>query len=116
MRHGSKVKKFGRVKSQRKALLKSLVSSFVLHGKITSSEVKIKALRPLVEKMITKARKDDLGVKKYLASRTNKEAMRKLISEIGPKFSQRSGGYTRITKMPRRIGDGAKMAILSFVE
>jgi len=116
MRHGSKVKKFGRVKSQRKALLKSLVSSFVLHGKITSSEVKIKALRPLVEKMITKARKDDLAVKKYLASRTNKEAMRKLISEIGPKFSQRSGGYTRITKMPRRIGDGAKMAILSFVE
>ena len=116
MRHGSKVKKFGRVKKQRNALFKNLASSFILNGKLISSEAKVKSLRPVLETMVTKAKKNDLSSKKLLVSLVNKDAMQKLMSEIGPKFSQRPGGYTRITKMPRRIGDGAKMAKIEFVE
>jgi len=116
MKHGNKIKKFGRFRKQRKAMITNLASSFVLNNKIASSEAKIKTLRPFVEKLVTKAKTNNLSVKKYLYSLLNETAANKLVNEIGPKFISRKGGYTRITKLPRRIGDGSKRAMIEFVE
>ncbi|PJE50962.1 MAG: 50S ribosomal protein L17 [Candidatus Yanofskybacteria bacterium CG10_big_fil_rev_8_21_14_0_10_36_16] len=116
MRHKNKIKKFGRVKKQRNALRNNLAMSFILSGKITSTEVKLKSLKPFVEKMVTKAKNENLAKRRALIEIAGKKAADKLIDEIAPKFSEREGGYTRIVKLPRREGDGAKMAILEFIK
>ena len=115
MKHGKKQKQFGRVKKQRNALMINLAKSFVVEGSVTSTETKIKSLRPVVEKMITRSKKDNLANKKFLVSKTGREVTKKLITEIAPKYTQRSGGYTRIVKLPRRKSDGSKMAKIEFV-
>ena len=115
MKHGNKNRKFQRPKKQREALVSNLASSFILHEKIVSTEARIKTVRPFVEKLVTRAKVNNLANKKYLISSVNKNAASKLVQEIAPKFTDRSGGYTRIIKMPRRLSDGAKMATLPFV-
>ncbi len=117
MRHHSNVRKFGRSKSQREALLKGLVLSLIAHGRIETTEAKAKEVRPLVEKMITKANVGTLASRRLVISRLynlTSEAG-KLIDTIAPKYKERAGGYTRITKLPRRAGDASKMAIIEFV-
>ena len=111
-----KAQKFGRVKKQRTALMFNLAKSFIINGEVMSTEPKIKALRPLVEKMITRSKTDNLANRKYLISKTGGVVTRKLIEDVAPKYTNRLGGYTRIIKMPRRITDGSKMAQLNFVE
>lgn len=119
MKHHTKQKKLGRVKNQRKALLCSLTEALVDHGQIKTTEAKAKALRPFVEKLITKARGgDDQQVRRMIISRLNgrKHTAAKLIEEVAPQFADRNGGYTRIVKLPPRKSDGAKEAIIQFVE
>lgn len=115
MRKRKKGKKFGRVKEQRKALLKSLASSLILHKKIKTTETKAKELRRFVEPLITKAKVGDLHkrrlVRKYLSETTTK----KLFAEIAPLYKERAGGYTRIIKLAPRDSDGARMAQIEFV-
>lgn len=117
MRHHNNVRKFGRDNGQRKALLKGLMLSLIKHGKIETTEAKAKELRPLIEKMITKANLGTLSSRRIVISRLynlTAEA-NKLINEIAPKYKERQGGYTRITKLPRRSGDASKMAIIEFI-
>jgi large subunit ribosomal protein L17 len=117
MRHHNNVRKFGRDSSQRHALLKGLVLSLISHGKIQTTEAKAKELRPFVEKMITKANLGTLSSRRLIISRLynlTSEA-NKLINEIAPKYKNVSGGYTRITKLPRRAGDASKMAVIEFI-
>jgi large subunit ribosomal protein L17 len=117
MRHHNNVRKFGRNKNQRNALLKGLALSLITHGKIETTEAKAKELRPYVEKIITKANIGTLASKRLVSSRLYNltSEVDKLIKEIAPKYKDRKGGYTRITKLPRRSGDASKMAVIEFI-
>lgn len=116
MRHHNQNKKFGRERDQRRALLRSLARSLIKHGKIKTTEAKAKALRPLVEKMVTRARTGGLSNRRLLISRLGAEAeVKKLLDEIGPRYTDRLGGYTRITKLPPRTSDGSPEAVIEFV-
>lgn len=117
MRHHNNIRKFGRTKNQRHALLKGLMLSLIAHGKIQTTEAKAKELRPSIEKMVTKANVGTLASRRLVISRLynlTSEA-NKLIDEIAPKYKGQAGGYTRITKLPRRQGDASKMAIIEFI-
>jgi large subunit ribosomal protein L17 len=117
MRHHSNVRKFGRTRNQRKALLKGLTLSLIAHGRIETTEAKAKELRPFIEKLVTKAKVGTLASRRLVISRLyNLESeSNKLINDIAPKYKTQNGGYTRITKMPRRLGDASKMAIIEFI-
>ncbi len=116
MRHRKKGKILGRKIGPRKALLKSLALNFVLKGKIKTTEAKAKAVKPIIERLITRAKENNLNnyrrINSYLQSR---EATKKILEEIGPKYKDRPGGYLRIIKVGSRKGDGAKMVILELV-
>ena len=116
MRHLVKRKKLGRDTSHRRALLRNLVTSFLEKERIRTTLAKAKATRPLAEKMITLARKDTLHAKRQALSFIYKKpVVKKLFEELGPRFSERPGGYTRIVKIGPRAGDGAEMAILELI-
>jgi len=120
MKHCKKGRKLGRTKDQRKALLKTLASNLILREKIKTTEAKAKEVRPFIEKLITKSRvtgaTNKLSAVKHLAKYLPKEARKKIMKEIGPRYQERAGGYTRIIKLgPRKI-DGAKMAIIELVK
>jgi large subunit ribosomal protein L17 len=117
MRHHSNVRKFGRNKNQRHALLKGLALSLIAHGRIETTEAKAKELRPFIEKLVTKANVGTLASRRLVIARLynlTAEA-NKLIDEVAPKYKERNGGYTRITKLPRRLGDASKMAVIEFI-
>lgn len=117
MRHHDNNRKFGRTHGQRAALLKGLMLSIIAHGKIETTEAKAKELRPLIEKLVTKANEGTLASRRLVIARLyNRTAEgNKLVDVIAPKYKGRTGGYTRITKLPARLGDGSKMAIIEFV-
>ncbi|MFC1802213.1 50S ribosomal protein L17 [Patescibacteria group bacterium] len=118
MRHGNSIRKFGRVKRQREALLKSLAVSLILNDKIRTTEAKAKELRPFIEKMITKGKGGSIAMRRLVDSRLggNEIATKKLIDELSKKYEDRDGGYTRITKLAyMRAGDGSKLAQIEFV-
>jgi large subunit ribosomal protein L17 len=117
MRHHNNIRKFGRNRNQRNALLKGLVLSLIAHGKIETTEAKAKELRPYIEKIITKAKIGTLASKRNVISclYNRKAEANKIINDIAPKYINRSGGYTRIMKLSRREGDASKMAIIEFI-
>ena len=108
-------RKFGREKNQRVALMKSLAYSLTLKEKIKTTEAKAKELRPYIEKLVTLGKKDSQASRRLLISRVGERAARKITSELSPRYKERSGGYTRITKMVRRRSDGAPEAVIEFV-
>jgi len=116
MRHLVKRHRLGRDSAQRKALLRSLVTSFLEKERIRTTKAKAKALRPVAEKMITLAKKGTLHARRR-ALRTiyKKEVVKKLFEELGPRFAERPGGYTRIIKLGPRDGDGAEMAVIELI-
>jgi len=116
MRHLKKGKKFGRESAPRKALMKSLVTALLLNEKIKTTETKAKAIKPVVEKYITRAKKGDLASFRILNQRLHAKVVRKLKEEIAPRYQERRGGYTRITKMGRRKSDGAPIAMVELVK
>ncbi len=115
MRKRKKGRKFGREKSQRKALLRSLANNLFLKEKIKTTESKAKELSPLAEKYITKAKKINLANRRILLKELSSKVVKKLEKEIGPRYKERKGGYTRIIKMGPRKSDGAKMVIIELV-
>lgn len=116
MRHHNANRKFGRKTDQRAALLKSLARELFLHGKITTTEAKAKEVRPFAEELITIARVGDLASKRLVASRlSNNAIVKKLTDKIAPQYKDRKGGYTRVVKLPRRLSDSSKMAIIELV-
>lgn len=116
MRHVSKKgRKFGRVKKVRKALLKSLCLALILRGRIRTTEAKAKELGTVISPFITKARKGGLVNIKLIAKFLPEQAVSKLVKEIGPKYQDRNGGYTRIIKLGEMRKDGARMCLIEFV-
>jgi large subunit ribosomal protein L17 len=116
MRHHNSSRKFGRETGQRNALMRGLALSLVLRGKIRTTEAKAKELRPFIEKLITKGKDGSLGSRRLVIARLNSESgATKIMDKIAPQYKERAGGYTRITKLPTRMSDGAKMAQIEFV-
>jgi len=115
MRHGNTNRKFGRETNQRAALLKSLARSLVLRGRIQTTEAKAKEIRPLVEKMITRGKKDTLVSRRMLVAALGDAAAAQKMITTAQTYQERQGGYLRITKMGPRKGDAAPMAIIEFV-
>lgn len=116
MRHHDSVRKFGREKTQRHALLRSLARNLIRDSRINTTLAKAKELRPFVEKLVTKAKTDTLASRRLMISRLQgtKETT-KLFESIAPKYAKRAGGYTRIIRLPNRDIDGSNMALLEFV-
>lgn len=116
MRHGISGRKFNRTKNQRKALLSSLAVSLIRDEKIMTTLPKAKDLRPVIEKMITIAREGTLSARRNLKGVLLCEnACKKICDDIGPRYKERPGGYTRIIKAGHRYGDNAPMAVIEFV-
>lgn len=116
-RHGYKGRKFGRERDQRRALLKGLATSLVEHGKIETTLPKAKELVRYIEKVITKAKKGDLHSRRQvIAALSTQAAAFKLVDEIAPQLTGRTSGHVRVERTRLRIGDGAQMAIIEFVD
>ncbi len=115
-RHGYKGRKFGRERDQRRALRRGLVISLVEHSAITTTVEKAKDIRPLAEKLITKARKGDLARRRAIIAATNQATANKLVDVIAPQL-KRDSGYLRIVKLNQnRVGDNASLARIEFVD
>jgi len=116
MRHKNIHKKFGREAQHRMAMLRNQVLSVITHERITTTDVKAKEVRKMVEKVITLAKKGDLHARR-IAFKTvpNRPAISKLFGEIADRFKTRKGGYTRIMKVGNRHGDAAPMSILELI-
>jgi large subunit ribosomal protein L17 len=116
-RHGYKGPKFGRERDQRRALMKGLATSLVMHGSIETTLPKAKELRRYIEKLITKAKKGDLANRRMvIAGLSTQEAAFKLVDEIAPQLSGRTSGHVRVVRTRVRVGDAAQMARISFVD
>lgn len=116
MRHLRKKGKLSLKAAPRKALLRGLATNLVLKNKIQTTATRAKVLRPIIEKYITISRAGDLTARRRLLSYFySAAAVNKLLTEIGPKYKERRGGYTRIVKLAPRSGDAAKMALIEFV-
>lgn len=117
MRHGKKINHLGRTYSHRQALLSNLASSLILHKRINTTLAKAKALRKYVEPIITRSKDDSTHSRRMVFSYLqNKEAVAELFREVGPKVSERPGGYTRIIKMGNRPGDNAEVCMMELVD
>lgn len=117
MRHRVKGRKLKRTASHRTATLRSLATSVLKHKRIKTTLAKAKEARTFVEKLITKAKRNDLNSKRLVASEIkDKEVVKELFAEIVPKIGDRPGGYTRVVKLGHRDGDAAQMAILELVD
>ena len=116
MKHGVSGYKLKRDGGSRKALLKGLVTSVIEHERVITTVPKAKAVQPLVEKMITLAKRDTLHTRRQAASfLETPAAVKKLFDKLGTRFGQRSGGYTRVVRLGFRKGDGAEQAMLELV-
>ncbi|MBC6458556.1 50S ribosomal protein L17 [Actinomadura sp. HBU206391] len=103
--------------SHERLILANLATSLFEHGRIKTTEAKARRLRPLAEKLITKARRGDIAARRQvLTVIRDKDVVHTLFAEIGPRFENRNGGYTRITKVGPRKGDNAPMAVIELVE
>ncbi len=116
MRHRHAVKKLDRPSAQRKALLRNLASSLVLHEKIQTTPAKAKVIRSVVEKAITTGKKPTLASRRKLLSFFYTEhPVNKILEVLGPRYETRPGGYTRIVKLGHRKNDGADQVRIEFV-
>ena len=116
MRHKRSGFKLKRDAGSRKALLKGLVTSVIEHERVVTTVPKAKAVRPLVEKMITLAKRDTLHTRRQAAAfLETPAAVKKLFDKLGTRFGQRNGGYTRVVRLGWRKGDGAEQALLELV-
>ena len=115
MRHRVAGRKFGLPSDQRMALLKSLIRALIKHGEIETTETRAKDVRSIAEKVITTAKADTLHARRLVRRWLNDEDLVKVLFDtVAPKFADRSGGYTRITKIGHRRGDAAPMVKLEL--
>jgi len=118
MRHGKKNYHFNRDANSRKALFLNLSKSLIEKEQIKTTLERAKALRPVVEKMITRAKTDSVANRRLIAAelRNDDGCVRKLFAVLGPRYKARAGGYTRVIKAGFRYGDAAEMAVMEFVD
>lgn len=116
-RHGYKGRKFGRERDQRRALMKGLATNLVEHGKIETTLPKAKELVRYIEKLITKAKRGDLASRRMVIAGLNTQAAAfKLVDEVAPQLKGRNSGHVRVKRTRVRLGDGAEMATIAFVD
>lgn len=109
-------RKLGRTSDQRKAMLRQLSTDLLANGKLETTFYRAKEVQPVVEKMITLGKKDTLAsYRKALSFITKRDVAVKLFKEIAPKYADRNGGYTRVTRTGPRRGDAAEMAVIELV-
>jgi len=117
VRHHRSGRKLGRDSAQRRALYANLAGALIEHGRIRTTEAKAKAVKPIAEQMITLGRRGDIAARRralsYLRSR---DVVHKLFDDVGPRFAERPGGYSRIVKLGPRQGDAADMVYLELVD
>jgi large subunit ribosomal protein L17 len=117
MRHNSAGRRLGRTTSHRIAMFRNMVTSFLEHGKITTTDAKAKELRSIAERMITLGKKGDLHATRQAAAYIrDKKVVTKLFTTIAPRYADRPGGYTRIIKLGIRPGDTAPVSVIELVE
>lgn len=109
-------RKLGKTSDQRRAMLRAMTTYLLENGQIKTTYARAKEVAPIAEKMITLAKKNNLAsYRQALSYITKEDVAKKLFDEIGPKYADRNGGYTRVLKMGPRRGDAAEMAILQLV-
>lgn len=128
MKHRNSFKKLNRTASHRKALLKNLLTALVLHNKIETTLPKAKALKPIADKLVTLGKLNTLHSRRQamqMMFAINREEegnalkltpVHKLFTEIAPRYTERNGGYTRVIRTRKRLGDNTQMALIAFVE
>jgi len=117
MRHNKAGRRLGRTTSHRIAMFRNMVTSFLEHERIITTDAKAKELRPIAEKMITLGKKGDLNAIRQAASFIrDKKVVTKLFSVIAPRYKEREGGYTRIIKVGQRFGDASPQSVIELVE
>ncbi|MCX7944584.1 MAG: 50S ribosomal protein L17 [Deltaproteobacteria bacterium] len=115
MRHRKSGRKYSRTKEHRLAMFRNLLMNLIRHSRIQTTDAKAKGLKRIADKVISLARTNNLtNIRKVSYFVRDKELLKKLFTEIGPKFTNRFGGYTRIYKVGIRRGDGAPMSIIEF--
>lgn len=107
----------GRKKAHRTALLKNLMTALILHERIETTEAKAKTLRPKIERLITRAKKGGMAAKQAVLKDVfnNRIVTKKVMEVIAPKYATRVGGYVRVVKLGKRVGDASEMAMIEFV-
>jgi large subunit ribosomal protein L17 len=117
MRHRKKGRHFNRTAEHRTAMMRNMAASLFLHGRVETTTAKAKELRVFAEPLITKAKRGDLHARRLVARDIQSaEILAKLFGEIGPKYLERPGGYTRVLHLGHRSGDAADMAIIELVD
>jgi len=117
MRHGNRGRKLNRPSAHRMAMFANLAASLVKHEQIVTTLPKAKDLRPIVEKLVTLAKKGDLSARRRAISELRDETqVKKLFDVLAPRYKDRAGGYTRVLKAGFRYGDSAPMAVIEFVD
>lgn len=117
MRHGTGHKKLNRTASHRQAMFANMAASLIKHEQIVTTLPKAKALRPVVERLVTLAKKGDLSARRVVLSRMRDETQtKKLFETLAPRYKGRAGGYTRVLKAGFRYGDNAPLAVIEFVD
>ena len=117
MQHSKKGRTFGRKTDVRKAFLRSLAEALILRERIVTTEARAKEIRPYVESLITKGKTGTLAARRALTATLGgrEKIAKKVVDVLAPRFKDRSGGYTRITKVVKRASDGRKSAVIEFV-
>ena len=117
MRHGNAHRKLGRTSAHRTAMFANMAASLIKHEQIVTTLPKAKDLRPVVEKLVTLAKRGDLHARRQAISQIRDvEQVGKLFATLGPRYAERRGGYTRVLKAGFRYGDNAAMAVIEFVD
>lgn len=115
MRRG-KQRKFGRVSGQRTVLYRALATALIEHGKIKTTEAKAKSLTTHIAKLVTLAKKQNVASRRLIAGQIGDKATKKLMDEVAVQLKDRTGGYTRITKLGQRRSDASFMVLIEFVK
>lgn len=117
MRHGKKLNQLGRTTAHRHAMLSNMACSLIEHKRINTTVAKAKALKTVIEPLVTKAKEDTTHNRRLVFAKLHqKEAVAELFRTVAPKVGDRPGGYTRIIKLGNRLGDNADMAMIEFVD
>ena len=117
MRHRKKGRKLSRTASHKRATMRNLAASLFRHGRIETTTAKAKELRPFAERLITLAKRGDLHARRLAATKIqDRQVLGALFDNIGPRYSERPGGYTRILKLGNRKGDAAEMSLIELVD
>jgi len=116
MRHQNTGRKLNRTSTHRKAMFANMATSLFEHERIRTTDAKAKEIRRVAEKLVTLAKKGDVSARRLVARTVrNPEVLKKLFDDIGPRYAERAGGYTRIVKIGHRAGDNAPMSLIELV-